>query len=408
VTLAVAALAAVAVGLPNAPAATLARVANPSAGQVEAIAVEVKGRFAHKRPPRSIALSLPAAGQPAGVEILAEDRRTKLVGHRARYLLLIEILDPSSTSASTVPPGSAINWSASLIAGFRAHFRKHGAAKFVVTKNVFGASRRSLAAFERRIRSLAGEATISALDRPALIDASGLGVGTGQLSELGTLWKDVWGFLRERRHTAAGLEQLYAPFEADFPGMFSAPPQSASTTPTAPNKPAPRSTAPRPQLYGSTLTGDPTAVALGNVDFALWQVGQPIPVSGQVTSISVRGNYAGGSCGTICQTNLHFQDLRPTAGGQLQVIATSSPFTLPSTLGTYSFALSAFKFRVQAGDYVALATSGGSWNVLAPAAGEEVAQFTGYLADMNGDVFSSNLMLPGDQINMQVTVQPNA
>jgi hypothetical protein len=410
-TLAVAGLVAVAVASSSAPAATVARIAsvgNPPAGQVEAIAVEVKGRFKHGKPPPAIRLALPTADQPAGVEILAQDRRTKVVGHLAHYLLLIEVLHPTST-VSALPAGGAANGPASLIAGFRGHFRKHGASKVVVTSDVFGASRRSLSAFGRRIRSLGAAARFNGLRRPALIDAGGLGLTPPQLSELGVLWKNVWTFLHKRHSSATGLEQLYAPFEADFAGMFTAPPGStAPPTPTRPHKPGSPPTPPAPQMFGSTLTADPTGVALGNVDFALWQVGQQIPVSGQVTSISVRGYFAGGSCGAICQTNLHFQDLRPTSDGQLQVIATSAPFTLPTTLGTYTFALNAFKFRVQAGDYVGFSTIGGSWDVLAPAAGDQVAQFTGYNMDGNGATFSATQTFPGEQINMRVTVQPNS
>jgi hypothetical protein len=412
VTLAVAGLAAVVVSSSSAPAAVAVRGVDLAPGLVEVIAVEVKGAVKHAKPPRVIRLSLPATDQPAGVEILAEDRRTKVVGHVGHYLLLIEVLHPTSTNASTAPAGGTVNGAASLIAGFRSHFRKRGASKVVVNGDIFGASLHSLSGFARRIHSLTGGAALNKLDRPALLDGGELGLSAGQLVQLRGLWRNTWGFLHKRRDTAVGLANLYAPYEAEFPGMFTAPPQSASTTPTAPTTPTPghkpTPAAPAPQVFGSTLASAPDAIALGNVDFVLWEPAQPISVSGVVTTIAVRGYYAGGSCGTICQTSLHFQDLRPTAGGALQVIVSSAPFTLPSTLGTYSFTLNAFKFRVQAGDFIGLSTIGGSWEVLAPAAGGEVSQFTGYSQDMNGDVFSPNLMLPGDQVNMQVTVQPNS
>jgi hypothetical protein len=388
-TLAVASLTALTAGPAAAPAATPASVGNPSAGRVEAVSIKIQGHFTGKKAPLVIPLSLPSADQPAGLEILAQDRRTKVAGHLATYLLQVEVLNPKSTGSPTTAGGG---WGARLIALFNKHFTRHATSKVLVTEDLFGSSPSALSTLAGKMRSLAAPTALNALETPTWIDNGGLGLTSAQLGELNTFWGEVWGFLNQGQVTAGGLATLFNDLDANFPGLFDGPSGSTSATPT----------------YGSTLTEDPTAVAEGNVDFVLWQIGQPIPVSGQVTSISVRGYYAGGSCGMVCETNLHFQDLRPTAGGQLQVIVTSEPFTLPSTLGTYTFALSAFKFRVQAGDYIGLATSGGAWEVLAPASGDQVAQFTGYNGDMNGDSFASNLTVPDSQVNMQVTVQPNA
>jgi hypothetical protein len=183
-----------------------------------------------------------------------------------------------------------------------------------------------------------------------------------------------------------------------------------------------------PVEFGSDLSKDPETIARATVDFVLWAVqqatasasrlgafaasasGPAVPAAGQVTKVTVRGSYVLNSCpvkpDSVCQENVHFQDLRPQSNGELKIISTTQAFTLPSTPGTYSFEPT--NFFVEAGDYVGLATVGGEFRLLVPATGAQTDMFQGHEKDMNGDLITSNNTLGGQELDMRVTLQPKS
>lgn len=179
--------------------------------------------------------------------------------------------------------------------------------------------------------------------------------------------------------------------------------------------PPPPPPPPAPVAFGSDLASPSDGFGKATVDFVLWLLGDPngsaarvasassasAPTSGQITQVTVRGNTAKGSP----SSTILFQDLRPQPGGGVQVIATSQPFTLPEAPGTYPFVPT--NFFVQAGDYVGLASIGGEFEVLVGNPTATTAMFEGHNQDVNGAQFTSNMTLTGEELNMQMTLQPS-
>jgi hypothetical protein len=150
-------------------------------------------------------------------------------------------------------------------------------------------------------------------------------------------------------------------------------------------------------VWGSPLTVSPTQTLSAPVDAAYWAQSVPgghavAPKSGQVTLVKIRGKVVSG------QAIVLFQDLRPE-GGKLKVISTTGQFTLSHTSGIQSF--KPVEFFVNKGDHVALATIGGSYQVLAPVAGAKSEGFVGAGADMNGSALSGTAR--GGELQLQVT-----
>lgn len=183
-----------------------------------------------------------------------------------------------------------------------------------------------------------------------------------------------------------------------------------------------------PEEFGSNLSKDPDTVRGAAFDFVLWLIqhalgynpratafaasstGPSAPADGQVTQVQVRGNYVAGSCpsgqpDSTCQ-QIHFQDLRPQSDGSVKVISTTQAFMLSTTLGTYTFMPT--NFFVLKGDYVGLATVGGNFNVLVSATGATTDMFQGHNQDMNGSQFTSNNTQSGEELNIEMTLQPGA
>jgi len=180
------------------------------------------------------------------------------------------------------------------------------------------------------------------------------------------------------------------------------------TPPTAPGNPVASSTS---LTFGAPELADPGQYVAAVIDFVLWGEGadgETVPANGQVTAVTLRGNYIPGSCvamsDSICENGLHFQDLRPQPNGSLLVVSTTQGFFLPTTLGTYTF--DPTNFFLQQGDLLGLATVGGSFNVLAATPGATTNGFQGNNLDMNGSLFSGNLMFPNLALDMQATLQP--
>ena len=148
--------------------------------------------------------------------------------------------------------------------------------------------------------------------------------------------------------------------------------QPGAVTTTFPPPPPPP---PPPVSFGSDLSEDPKDFGHATVDFVLWLLGDTsgagsseAPVSGLVTEVAVRGNYVPGHCPvspeSVCEDNLHFQDLRPQPNGNVEVMSTSQAFRLEPEPGTYTFMPTGMS--VQRGDFIGLATPGGEWKVLVP------------------------------------------
>lgn len=188
-------------------------------------------------------------------------------------------------------------------------------------------------------------------------------------------------------------------------------------------------------VWGAELEDEPEIAERAEEDYLLWSLeeafGAPLagafkapppeparaasarsgaaPEGGQVTKVEVRGFFLGGcpvQPESVCEDNLHFQDLRPQAAGGLEVISTTQAFTLPRQPGTYTFEPT--DFFVQKGDYVGLASSGGEFKVLVRSPGTATDMFTGHLKDENGDHVSAGSTLSGEALNMRVTLKPSS
>jgi len=134
-----------------------------------------------------------------------------------------------------------------------------------------------------------------------------------------------------------------------------------------------------------------------------------VPQNGQVVKVEVRGSFGGGcpvKPESVCEDNLHFQDLRPQPDGKLKIESTTQAFTLPSMPGTYTYEPT--NFFVQKGDFIGLASVGGRFNVLIKAPGAQVGTFVGHNKDMNGDEVSATKTHAGAELNMRVTLKPSA
>jgi hypothetical protein len=166
---------------------------------------------------------------------------------------------------------------------------------------------------------------------------------------------------------------------------------------------------PTTETFGGGTFVDPNDIWTTSADSVLFPLGGPglfAPAAGQVTTVTVRGNYVPGSCPVMpdstCQDNVLFQDLRPQAGGGFLVVSTTQPFTLPSTLGTYPF--NPTNFFVQQGDLIGLATIGGSFNVVATTPGASANGFVGHNLDMNGDTITNNTPISNGLLQVQSTL----
>jgi hypothetical protein len=184
---------------------------------------------------------------------------------------------------------------------------------------------------------------------------------------IGTGLTDVVRYLR--RMTA--LSSLIAAAGLAIAGLaISAAGASAATTtfgsPLA--VPATKNTADDLNYSGSNVALPESTfhVAHDGADTALWNVqlasGSPsAPASGQVTSVSLEG--CAQSQGPAPLTQIHFQDLRPQAGGAVQVNVTTQAFEIPvcgqGADGSTITAYQPTNFCVTQGDYVDFNDEGG-------------------------------------------------
>jgi hypothetical protein len=144
-------------------------------------------------------------------------------------------------------------------------------------------------------------------------------------------------------------------------------------------------TAAEAETWGSSLASPANVVKTATVDSVYWAAAfangasATAPFSGDVRSVTVKGRWTGSGSATIL-----FQVLRPQPDGSVKVIATSQPFTMPSTSGTYTFYPTAMS--VQQGDYIGLATIGGSFEIASSVPGSKTNDFSGHEQDNNGAI----------------------
>src|ERR1700676_4597622 len=137
-------------------------------------------------------------------------------------------------------------------------------------------------------------------------------------------------------------------------------------------------------FWGNSLQASPTVTKEAPADSVYWAktfadgTSGGAPAAGMVKSVTVRGYWTGKG-----KPQIAFQVLRRQPDGSVLVVATSQLFELPNTLGSYTF--SPAGMTVQAGDFIGIATIGGSFLFAASAPGATTNDFTGHNLDMNGD-----------------------
>jgi hypothetical protein len=158
---------------------------------------------------------------------------------------------------------------------------------------------------------------------------------------------------------------------------------------------------------GSSLESPATITKEATADSVYWAqtlgdgASAAMPSAGTVKSVTIKGYYdpAGGGYPTI-----FIQVLRPQPDGSVLVVATSQPFTLPSAPGTYTFEPTGM--TVQAGDFIGIATIGGSFTIGTAATGASTNDFTGHNQDMNGDTVKPGTVETNVELLAQVDLVP--
>jgi hypothetical protein len=157
--------------------------------------------------------------------------------------------------------------------------------------------------------------------------------------------------------------------------------------------------------WGSSLQGPPTAEKQAEVDSVYWAQTLPggasaaAPSAGAVHSVTIKGYWTGKGSPTIL-----IQVLRPQPDGSLLVVETSQPFTLSGTPGTYTFEPTGM--TVQQGDFIGIATIGGSFLFATSATGASTNDFNGHEKDMNGDTVRPTTVETNIELLMQVDLVP--
>jgi hypothetical protein len=160
-------------------------------------------------------------------------------------------------------------------------------------------------------------------------------------------------------------------------------------------------------LWGNSLQGSPNVTKEATADSVYWMAtfadgtSGAAPTAGTVKSVTVRGYWTGKG-----KPQIAFQVLRPQPDGSLLVVATSQLFELPNTLGTYTFTPTGM--TVQAGDFIGIATIGGSFLFAANAPGATTNDFTGHNLDMNGDSLRPTAVEKDVELLVQVDLVPAA
>ena len=195
-----------------------------------------------------------------------------------------------------------------------------------------------------------------------------------------------------------------------------APPQPSTSTTTSTTTTATATGA--QDTVGSTLDDDAGTAEQDAVDTVYFEddgaspadaaraatiSGDTVPVNGQVLSVTVKGM----ALPPATNAPIHFQDLRPQPNGSLTVIDTSQAFALPTSGSPdQETTFQPTNMCVQAGDFVGLATEGGSTPFqifAAPATGSNVGQHSANNGDMNGSNFTAT-PIPNTQLLMQETI----
>lgn len=166
---------------------------------------------------------------------------------------------------------------------------------------------------------------------------------------------------------------------------------------------------------GSTLAAAPTVAEAFPQDTTFWSTALPapsgatstfdrtvVPEDGQILQFQLSGMAAGG----FGPQPIHFQDLRPVAGGALRIVATSQAFTLPETSSVWSFDVT--NFCVKAGDRLGFSDEGGAqespsgvpFQVFGTEAGAQTQYFSRHNGVMNGAQINGSALPPGTELLM--------
>jgi hypothetical protein len=166
-------------------------------------------------------------------------------------------------------------------------------------------------------------------------------------------------------------------------------------------------------------------------DTALWNGGEPVPLTGQALKVSLEGCAQTAANGPPPLTQIHFQDLSPLPGGGAKVNISSQPFEIPvcgaggasgSTVSTYE----PLNLCVSQGDYVSLNDEGGyveniyrsgvPYQVIGAVGASTMDSFIRGNGTGNGAILSASDTTPGDgfaanpneELMMQVTLGTGA
>jgi hypothetical protein len=175
-----------------------------------------------------------------------------------------------------------------------------------------------------------------------------------------------------------------------------------------------------PLEWGSTLAAAPHEITGSfHADTEYWfrnlADGSTVtaPVSGTITQIQLKGHAGAGSDKAADGSRpVRFQVLRPTGTpNQTKVVTTTDPpFRLPGSDGVWTFNMSDSKYplKVQAGDYVSLATTGDQFAVFGTVAGSITNQFTATGDSQSAGVVYNPNPYPDTELLMRLTEQPSS
>jgi hypothetical protein len=138
-----------------------------------------------------------------------------------------------------------------------------------------------------------------------------------------------------------------------------------------------------------------------------------VSVSGQITSYTIKGyTITSTRPGPNGSGEVRLGVDEPQANGEVKVLSTSNPPNfLPSTAGTYTFAIgppaTGFAMPVTKGDVVSLDTPGGNYAVMASQPGAQLESSQGRGEEQNPGMLWTLTAHPNLELLLQVTIEPS-